>query len=258
MKPLFALLLTAMTTPAANTNLAMQIRNKPQSIALFPGVGTHKGTVLFLPGDGGWRGVAVTIAERVANFGYTVYGFDTKIYLESFSASRAALTTDQMREDMLALLEWVHSKAGEKVTVLGWSQGGGMAVLAVAAASPDLVRGVVTLGLPETAVLGWNWKDTIASAAHIEPDEPHFAVEPFLKKLSGTPLWMIHGTADEYTSRTIAYRMFQSAQQPKRLVTVPGANHRFDLRRVELFQALEEGFLWMTYGGSTVPAAASR
>jgi len=242
MKPIITLLLAL--TPVcllAGEPVAVPLRGKPQSIAVFSGAGARKGPVLFLPGDGGWRGMAVSMAEKIAGWGYDVYGFDTKKYLET----SAPLTTDTMRQDMDTLLTWVHSRGNGKIIVLGWSEGAGMAILGAAGASPNLVRGVVTMGLPESAVLRWTWQDAIVSAA-VEPNEPRFAVEPLLSKL-GTPLWMIYGTADEYTPQARANRMYQRATQPKRLVTVAGADHRFDFHKPEMYSALEEGFKWISY-----------
>ena len=128
------------------------------------------------------------------------------------------------------------------MTVLGWSQGAAMAVLAAAGgAGPDRV---ITLGLPGAAVLGWNWKDTLAVAAGREPEEPHFPVRPLLACVAPKPLWMIHGSRDEYTSPEAAGALYATAAEPKRLVEIEGANHRFDNRRSELFQAIRAGLEW--------------
>lgn len=104
---------------------------------------------------------------------------------------------------------------------------------------------MITLGLPESAVLGWQWKDTLAVLARREPDEPHFPVRPLLASLAPAPLLMIHGCEDEYTRPAEAREMFALAREPKRLVEIRGANHRFDGRRDELFRAVQEGLAWM-------------
>ncbi|MEO8100631.1 MAG: AcvB/VirJ family lysyl-phosphatidylglycerol hydrolase [Acidobacteriota bacterium] len=241
---------------AAGTSPGFELRGKPQAVAIFPSPAKSKGTVLFLPGDGGWRGVAVTFAQTIAASGYDTYGFDTKRYLEGFSEGPQPLTADQMGRDVRDLISWVSARSHGRVMLLGWSQGAGMAILAAANAPVPELSGIVTMGLPTSAVLAWNWKDMFASAAHIEPDEPHFAIQPLLAKLSGTPLWMVHGSEDEYTSVATADLMFQAAQAPKRLIKVTGANHRFDTRRTELFQALQDGFLWVDHNAKVASAAA--
>ncbi|HWR54794.1 MAG TPA: AcvB/VirJ family lysyl-phosphatidylglycerol hydrolase, partial [Bryobacteraceae bacterium] len=59
----------------------VSIRGVPQDVYHYGSGGRHRGTVMFLPGDGGWRGFAVNVAEEMASWGYDVYGFDTKRYL---------------------------------------------------------------------------------------------------------------------------------------------------------------------------------
>lgn len=234
---------------AMPTTTNMAIRGKEQSMTVLPAAGPSKGAVLFLPGDGGWRGLAITIAETISHWGYDIYGFDTKKYLEGFTEpARPVLTPDTMRQDMAAIVHSIEARGASSVTLLGWSQGAGMAALA--AQEPGAkIAGVITIGLPESAVLGWNWKDTVATLAFREPDEPHFFIKPLLAALPAVPLWMIHGDRDEYTKPHIAVALYQAANEPKRLVTVRGANHRFDMTRGELYKSLQDGLAWIQNGG---------
>ena len=121
--------------------------------------------------------------------------------------------------------------------------------MAVAAVSGTLdrgpVRGVMTLGLPQTAVLGWDWRATLCSIARREPDQPKFAIKPLLQTGTRAPLWMIHGTKDEYTTPETARGLFQAAAQPKKLEEIPGANHRFDGHLEELYRSMKEGMEWL-------------
>jgi dienelactone hydrolase len=222
----------------------VDIRGKAQPVAILKAPGKPRGAVLLLPGDGGWRGLAVTMGQTIASWGYNVYGFDTKHYLESFSEGRSALTVDQMSRDLDSLISWMRNREPSPVTVFGWSQGAAMGILAAVASNPDL-EGVVTLGLPDRAVLGWNWRDMLAAAARLNPNEPYFEIEPLLRRTPGTPLWMIYGSADEYTNPASTKRLFAAANEPKHIVQVPGANHRFDSRTEELYQALRDGLLWV-------------
>ena len=176
--------------------------------------------------------------------GYDVYGFDTKQYLEGFSSGSAKLSATEMRRDLSEVVDWVRSRGASSVTVLGWSQGAGMAFLA-AHDRATRVDGVLTMGLPESAVLGWNWRDTLAAIARREPEEPHFSVKSLLPAVAPTPLWMIHGAQDEYTTPETARSLYSEAKEPKRFVQIDGGNHRFDGKRAELFQALREGLEWV-------------
>jgi type IV secretory pathway VirJ component len=245
---LLALLVPALSIPALlpAADQTFDLRGKALPVAILKAQGTPKGAVLFLPGDGGWRGIALNMGHAIADMGYDVYGFDTKKYLEAFSGGPASLSEDQMKRDMRALISWTSAREAMPVTIFGWSQGAGMGVLAAAEDSSPSLNGVITLGLPRTAVLGWNWRDMLAAAARMEPNEPFIETEPLLRKTTETPIWMIYGSADEYTNMAATDRLFAAANEPKHIVKVPGANHRFDSRTAELNRALQEGLAWIS------------
>jgi type IV secretory pathway VirJ component len=232
---------------AADESVSVSLRGKAQSMPhLRPPGGAVDVTVIFLPGDGGWRGEAVSMAKTIASWGYEVYGFDTKKYLEAFSQDGAKLSRDQLAGDMRRLTEQVGVISKKLVILVGWSQGAGMAVAAVSgvqAQSP--IHGVITLGLPESAVLGWDWKATLAIIARREPDQPTFSVKQLLGNLAPTPIWMIHGSEDEYTTPETARKLFQAVSAPKQLREIGGANHRFDGHQDELYRSLKEGLEWI-------------
>ena len=231
----------------ADDAVALTLRGRSQSlIRLQPSAGDPRATVIFLPGDGGWRGAAVSIARTMIPWGYDVYGFDTKKYLEGFSENGSKLSQRQMAEDMRLLAQYVRGGSPRPVIFVGWSQGAGMAVAAVAGSQAQTsIKGVVTLGLPESAVLGWDWKATLSIIARREPDQPTFAVKPLLREIASTPLWMIHGSNDEYTSLDAERALYQSVGEPKKLDEIAGANHKFDGHLDELNRSLKAGLQWI-------------
>jgi len=232
---------------AAGDSAPFPVRGKSLTLAHIQPAGPSAAyAVVFLPGDGGWRGAAVTMAGAIASWGYDVYGFDTRKYLEMFSQDGSPLSQDQLAGDMICLARHVGGLSNKRVVFVGWSQG---AVMAVAAASSrrtnSPILGVITLGLPEFGVLGWDWKATLAVLARRQPDQPQFSVIPHLRSLAPTPLWMIRGSNDEYTLPATAQALFQAAAQPKRLHEVAQANHRFDGHQSELFQSIRNGLEWI-------------
>ena len=231
----------------ADTTVSISIRGHNQLLArISPESASKNAAVLFLPGDGGWRGAAVTMARTIASWGYDAYGFDTKKYLETFSQNGGRLSRDQMAEDVRALARQVGNSSGRPVILVGWSQGAGMAIAAGAGFSDrHAIRGVVTLGLPESAVLGWDWKATLSIIARREPDQPKFEVKPLLAQLTPTPIWMIHASEDEYTSTASARELFRAARDPKRLEEIAGGDHDFGGRRDLLFRSIEKGLEWI-------------
>lgn len=241
---LLPLVLAAQPVPGKNT---LVVRGQTQDIYFFPAAGTPspRGTVLFLPGDGGWRGLAITIAQTMASWGYNVYGMDTKRYLESFTGKTPLTATDVMK-DFRQVAQWIGRGRDGRVTLVGWSEGAGLCLLG--GASPESERiynGLVAIGLSETNVLGWKWSDYLTYITGKEPEEPHFASAPYLPQVAPLPLVMLQATGDQYVSVEAARRMFALAKEPKRFVLVPARNHRFDGNREEFFRHLREGLQWI-------------
>lgn len=224
------------------------LRGQAQDIYYYPAQGALKPPapkILFAPGDGGWRGFAVTIAETVAAWGYDVYGVDTKRYLESFTG-RTTLQEAEVIGDFGRIGDWVRAGAAERVLLVGWSEGAGLCLLA--AAGEDNKRrfgGLVTIGLPEENVLGWRWSDYITYITKKDPKEPKFASRDYMPRVTPLALTMLASTRDEYVPVEAAQRMFAAAQEPKRLVFIEAQNHRFDGNRGEFFGQLRAALLWV-------------
>lgn len=235
------------TLLAGDGSMSVQVRGQAQTLAVIRAGASVSGTpVIFLPGDGGWRGLAVTMARTIASWGHDVYGFDTKEYLETSSQNGSRLTVEQMSEDVGAVAASVAARSGRGVIFVGWSQGAGMAV-AAATKSRDrrVIQGVISLGLPESAVLGWDWKATLASLARRTPDQPAFEISPLLAQLRSAPLWMIHGSKDEYTTVAAERALFNTVGGAKHLDEIDNANHRFDGCLDKLYSSIKEGIAWI-------------
>lgn len=233
---------------AASGAVTISLRGKPQTLARFSAAGgaSAPATVLFLCGDGGWRGASVNAARTISAWGYEVFGFDSRKYLESFSQNAPALTLGQMASDIRLVAQEIGTIAGKPAILIGWSQGAGMAIAAASGLQArHPVRGVLTLGTPLSAVLGWDWKASLAAIARREPDQPAFSLRPLVPHLAPTPVWMIHGTADEYTKPETVQALFHLASEPKRIEIIGGANHRFDGHQEELFRSIRAGLDWI-------------
>jgi len=201
--------------------------------------------VLFLPGDGGWRGFAVDLANQLAAQGHPVYGLDTKKYLTSFTAANKHLTTRAITVDLHRLMR-VLPMSGRKTLVMGWSQGAAMAILAAhGRRGHQEVLGVVALSLPQEAALGWHWKDTLLSLFRKRPGQPHFSVMEQVPGVAPVPIGLIHPSQDNFTTLEQEATLFRAAQSPKQLRVICGANHSFDDLRPKLWQTLEEVLDWV-------------
>lgn len=234
------------------------IRGQKQYIYFYPATGTRLNRkVLFAPGDGGWRGWAVTIAQQMAGWGYDVYGLDTKTYLSSFTGSfsgsfsggfnsSARLRESDVMSDFRQIALWINGGSGERVTLVGWSEGAGLGVLAAAAEENKLIfKGLITFGLEDINLLGWGWKDNISYITKSRPNEPTFRVSGYLGKISPLPYMMIQASRDEYVPPDETQMLAASAKEPKRIAIVQANNHRFGGNAGEFYRQLREGLQWI-------------
>jgi dienelactone hydrolase len=224
------------------------VRGQSQEVWYYPPANGNSSVtrVLFLPGDGGWRGFAIDVARGLAEAGYGVYGWDIKKYLVGFTDT-AVLRESDIAEDTYQIARWISQRSNGKVVLAGWSQGAAMAVLA--AATPgrrSAYAGVVALGLPDAGVLGWRLRDDLTYLTKRDADEPTFATLPYLRQVSPLPIALIYSTDDEYVSSGAMNAMISAAGQPKRCIHIEAKGHRYDGARVELFKHMTEAIRWMT------------
>lgn len=232
--------------PLAPGKKTPTIRGQAQEIYFYPATGTRVNRkILFAPGDGGWRGFAVIIAQTMASWGYDVYGLDTKRYLMSFTGKTTLKETDVMN-DFRQLAQWITRGESERITLVGWSEGAGLCVLA--AASPEnknIFNGLIAIGLTESNILGWRWIDDLSYITKKDPNEPKFLTADYLPAVSPLPLLMLQSSRDEYISPEAGKRLFSVAKEPKRFQVIEARNHRFDGNTDGFFKALREGLEWI-------------
>ncbi len=222
------------------------IRGQQQEIYFYPGAGAavHR-KVLFAPGDGGWRGFAIIVAQQLAAEGYDVYGLDTRHYLQSFTGP-TVLTTSEVASDFAQIAQWIRQGGNEQVLLLGWSEGAGLGLAATAASeNRTLFAGLVAVGTPEYNILGWRWTDMTAQITKKLPHEPTFKSADLIAKVSPVPLFLIASAGDEYVTLEATQRLFAAAGEPKRLVKIEARDHKFSGNIEEFFRTLREGLNWI-------------
>ncbi len=221
------------------------IRGQAQDVYFLPATttGPHR-KVLYAPGDGGWRGFGITIAERMASAGYDVYGLDTRKYLQSFA--NANLAPADIARDYRSLGEWARESSNDPILVVGWSEGAGLALAATAEdANRDMFRGVVVIGTTEQNILAWKRSDIWAEIKKTLPQEPTFASADYIGRVAPTPLFMIASSVDEYVTLQSTNQLFARAANPKRLIVIDADDHKYGGHIEELFRALSQGLQWV-------------
>ena len=245
---LLALLLSAplrAQTPVAGKN-KVTIRGQQQDVYFYSATGARLNRkVLFAPGDGGWRGWAITVAQTMASWGYDVCGLDTKTYLTSFTG-KTTLKDSEVASDFRDVADWMTNRSGEHVTLVGWSAGAGLAVLAAAdGENKKTFSGLVTFGLGDENVLGWRWIDNLTYVTKAKPNEPTFHAMNYMANIAPLPIYVIQASGDEDTPLAEANSLFNTARQPKRFALVQAQNHRFDGNQPEFFGQLREALQWI-------------
>ena len=239
---------TSLPLRAQSPENKVNIRGQLLDVYFFSAQGARQqphSKVLFVSGDGGWRGCAIKIAQTIASWGYDVYGLDTKHYLESFTGE-STLTVPDVMNDFRALAEWMTKGNGERVNLVGWSEGAGLCLLAAAGRdNKRIFTGLVGLGLTENNVLAWRWSDYLTYLTHRDPGGPSFESSGYLPAVTPLPLYLIQSTGDQYVSVEASKRLYLAAREPKKLVMVNAQNHRFDGNQDEMFRNLREGLQWI-------------
>lgn len=222
------------------------VRGQQQEVYFYSGAGsTVHPKVLFFPGDGGWRGFAIAIAENLAGAGYDVYGVDTRHYLQSFTGS-TVLKTSEIASDFRDLAKWMQQGSRDRVFLMGWSEGAGLALAAASdAANREIFAGVIAIGTPEYNILAWRWKDIGAEITKSLPNEPTFKSIDFIGSVSPLPLYVIASTGDEYIKPEATQALFNAARLPKQLVMISGGDHKYSNVSDEFFRKLKDGLTWI-------------
>lgn len=223
---------------------AVTIRGQQQDVYYYPATGARLNRkVLFAPGDGGWRGWAITVAQQMTSWGYDVYGLDTKTYLSGFTGSTPLKDTDVI-SDFKEIAKWVTKGSGERVMLVGWSEGAGLDVLA-AGGDPGrrVFTGLITFGLVDENVLGWSWRDNLTYVTSSKPSGPKFHVVNYIGRVPA--LLMIQSSKDEYVTMDEVNKLYAAARGQKRLAVIQANDHRFSNNTAEFYKTLRDGLQGM-------------
>jgi fermentation-respiration switch protein FrsA (DUF1100 family) len=130
--------------------------------------------------------------------------------------------------------------------VVGVSEGAALAVLAATGEGAKAkMAGVVALGLPQKAELGWRLRDSIIYVTKGVPKEPFFDTGEVVAKVAPLPMVAIHSTHDEFVPMDEVTRVMANAAEPKKLWVIEARDHRFSGNQQALNQRLLEAIAWI-------------
>jgi Bacterial virulence protein (VirJ) len=241
--------LAQVTHAAPGRSIDFPLRGRTLTVSVYkPTRAEPLGTILMGSGDVGWVGLAVDMSAFLSDQGYTVIGINVRQYLGAFTSGKTTLAPSEPAEDYATLFRFLDARKliTQPVFVSGVSEGAALAVLAGAGGqNRSWLHGVLTMGLPPTAELGWRWSDFTSWITKKDSDEPMFRPKEFVPSVSPLPLCMIQSKKDEYVAEA-DYLLFERvARDPKKLVLIDASNHRFTDRRQELQREIVGCLAWM-------------
>ena len=187
------------------------------------------------PGDGGYP----RLAERICREGFAVFIFNFR----GTGYSGGNLDMRGWTRDLKAIIDYLVAlpEAG-RLSLLGFSAGAAVAVCV--AARDSRVSGVAACACPADFISFVEANEPQSMIDHFRgigairdndfpPDAQEWQdgfkqVNPieFVAGMAPRPLLLVHGSEDETVDISHAYRLYDSAGEPKRMVIIDGAGHR--------------------------------
>jgi uncharacterized protein len=222
---------------------------------ISPDVGTHEGLAyaLFLPDDEPDVGVVIlhgagSAKESHFDFargcradGMAALAYDARGHGRSQGSFGPGAFADA-----LAMADLLRTHV-PKVAFRGSSMGGWLAIHAADAGSPQVCAVVAICPAPDHGLLHF-----LRSGQRPEFDCDAEACEPWLESLDifeaagrlgpETALLLLHARGDEQVPYTVSEQVYESAQEPKRLLLLPGGHHR-TVQHDEELQAVSRKFI---------------
>lgn len=185
---------------------------------------------LFLHGNGGNLSHRVDVLRTLHRLGVAVLIIDYRGY----GRSQGKPTEQGVLADARAARAWLAERAGvpqQEIVLMGESLGGAIATI-LASESPAralIVENTFT-SAPDVAAVHYPWLPT-------QLMRTRFDAASAIKNYHG-PLLQFHGDADTIIPIELGRRLFDAANQPKRFVVIPGADHN-DARAPQFAEELD-------------------
>lgn len=165
--------------------------------------------------------VHIDRAKRLANLGYDVLAID---YRGWGTSTDVAPSEPGLLEDSQAALAWLMARTGLPASSLvyyGRSFGTAVATQLAAHSPPQ----ALILESPFTSVAGLEQDSSNMDLPPGYVSADTWDTESRVAAMTGVPLLLLHGTADDFVRPEFSKRLYAVAHEPKRLVLVEGADH---------------------------------
>ena len=188
-----------------------------------------KGTIVFSHGNGGSIGHHLEYVMWLVKARYNVFMFDYR----GFGKSGGTLDRGGMVEDVESAFDYVMSRPdvdSKKIISYGHSLGGAKSVTALAKKPVKDLKAIIIDGTFSSYQAMARIIAGELGASLISDD---FSPNDSIKKITKTPLLLVHGDLDEVVPFSQAKELFGLANEPKTMFAVKGGRHGDALSRNE-------------------------
>ena len=202
--------------------------------------------VLYVTGDGGWRGADPLVFRTLVQWGYPAAGMEARGYLDHLGDLDLKATPRRLAQDYASIATRARHELGIPATtplvLVGFSRGAGLAVLAASQRSLRAsLLGVVAVALTRE-------EDELQLEPEAAPDQGRVGtINPYqlLPRLGALPVVVLQSTRDHYLAAAEARRLLGDDTPWRRLVAIDSDSHTFGGARDKLLEALRASLRWI-------------
>lgn len=213
----------------------------------------RKPLVLFITGDGGWRGKDLDAFNHLLGWGYPVVGVSAPEYLRH--ADRGQIPPQALADDLATIIangdEHLHLPSTIPVLLVGVSRGADLVVVAAARRSLQAtVRGVLAVALTkEEEYVRRSRRPTPAPADATASDtdsEDVPVARPYVAlRRVAAPVCVIQSTNDQYVRAADARQLFGPDTDARQFHAIESRNHSFSDARAQLYDSMRTALQWI-------------
>jgi fermentation-respiration switch protein FrsA (DUF1100 family) len=195
-----------------------------------------RAAVLLCNGNAGHRGFRAPLAQALSTAGLEVLLFDYRGY----GGNPGSPSEEGLLADARSARQWLldHGARPDRLVYFGESLGTGVAVMLAAEAAPTAL--ILRSPFPSLAAVGRRHYPFLPVRTLLR--DRYASIEQI--GLLSVPLLVILGERDTIIPADLSRELFEAAREPKRLVSIAGANHNdFELLAGE--QLVEEALRFL-------------
>jgi hypothetical protein len=217
--------------------------------------------VVFVTGDGGWRGKDLDAFNHLIEWGYPVVAFSAPDYLNHLARAADSVHPAVLANDFAGVIDTARTNFGlppaGPVVLTGVSRGADLVVVAAAQRALSApVTGVLAVALTKEEEYVRHHRHGRRHGRAAPDDSDWVMAEPYaLLPDVQAPVCVIQSAHDEYVPASEARSLFGPDTPTRRLYAIASRNHSFSDARDDLYEAMRTSLAWLAAPEGTAPAA---